>query len=311
MCPTERSSPSGRDNVIARGGEVFGAELIASFRRDGCLFPVEVLSPVEVLEYHDALTRHLVLCARVGGLVGVASHGPKIHLLWPWADRLVRHPRLLRLAQDILGPDVLIWNTSIFVKEPGGTADIALHQDAVSYDLERCEGRAFRVWLALTPTTVENGTMRFAVGSHRGGVLPHRRARDDSGQARGDEVASEVPATDIRDVLLRAGQCSVHDPLVVHGSGLNRTDTPRVTFAVDYLATCVRPRGDADSALLVSGQDRYGYFQLETPIGPQPNVQTLRQFRQSVAKRMTRLGSVADENLASGLLRRDDPSDCR
>jgi non-haem Fe2+, alpha-ketoglutarate-dependent halogenase len=282
---------------------VVTAEMTGALRRDGFYLPVDVLSPEEVVEYRDAILEHLRVSERAGGLMGAAAHGPKIHLLWSWADRLVRHPRLLRLAVDLLGPDVLVWSTSIFVKEPGGTTDLAWHQDAVSYDLDGCLDRAVRVWLALTPTTVENGTLRFALGSHLGGALRHKRALDDAGLARGDAADVHIDPADRRDVLLAPGQCSVHNLLVVHGSGVNHTDAPRISFAIDYLATSVRPHGgNEDCALLVAGQDSHGNFRLEIPAGRQPVVAGAAQFRRSVLARMSRLSSVAERNLATGLL---------
>ncbi|AZM57360.1 hypothetical protein DMA15_36380 [Streptomyces sp. WAC 01529] len=164
-------------------------------------------------------------------MAAALANGPKIHLLRSWADRLVRHPRLLEIATSLLGPDVLFWSTSIFV-EPGGDTDLAWHQDALTHELDDGDLAAFRVRLALTPTSPENGTMRFAARTHGDGVLRHHRAGHAAGRLRGEAADFDASATERHDVVPRPGQCSLRNMLVVHGSGLNRTDEPRVDAVI-------------------------------------------------------------------------------
>lgn len=278
----------------------------ADFHRDGFLFPLDVLPEEETYALRDAVLHHMAVSAERGGAVAALAGGPKVHLLWTWADRLVRHPRLLDVARTLVGPDLLVWGTSVFVKEPHGETDLAWHQDALTYDLDGADDgdvAAFRVWLALTPTTVENGTMRFAAGTHRRGVLVHHRASHLPGRMRGDEAAFEEKDFAQHHVLLSPGQCSLHNMLVVHGSGLNRTDEPRVTFAIDYLATSVRPKdGKPDSALLVSGTDRYGHFAPEKSPERDMDESALKEFHNAALLRLRRLQTAAAEKKEAGLL---------
>ncbi|MGW9116886.1 phytanoyl-CoA dioxygenase family protein [Streptomyces sp. NPDC055663] len=275
----------------------------AAFARDGFLFPVDAVSAAEAAGLVTDVERHLDESRRAGGLLASLAAGPKIHLLQPWADRLVRDPRLLRIARSLLGDDLLVWSTNIFVKRPGKQVTYAWHQDALTYELNRGELGSVRIWLALTDTSAENGTLRYAAGSHRDGVFRHRRAAADTATKVGDEVAVDIDGFALHDVTLSAGQCSLHDMLVVHGSSGNGTDRPRIAFAVDYLSTRVRPIGALpDSAMLVSGHDEYGHFLPERgPAGRDPR-EALEDYRVAVSARVARLRHAEQEQTRAGLL---------
>ncbi|MER7518592.1 phytanoyl-CoA dioxygenase family protein [Streptomyces sp. NPDC126499] len=285
------------------------ADQKAAFDRDGFLFPVDVLSAGEAAELASQVENHIRESRLVGGIVSTFAAAPKVHVLQPWAERLVRDPRLLDIARSMLGPDLLVWSTNIFVKNPGEQVDYAWHQDALTYDLERGTRGGVRVWLALTDTGPENGTLRYAAGTHREGVFRHVRTAAESATRVGDEVDVDVTGCELHDVVLSAGQCSLHDMLVVHGSGGNSTERPRIAFAIDYLSTRVRPTGDLpDSAMLVSGQDDQGNFQLERgPLGRAPQ-DVLDEYRTAVARRMARLRTAEQAQARAGLLSIDAPA---
>ncbi|MFD5751089.1 phytanoyl-CoA dioxygenase family protein [Streptomyces sp. NPDC127033] len=276
---------------------------VSDFQRDGFVLPLDILAEEEAAELRDTVAGHLAVSRRRGGATAALAYGPKVHLLSSWADRLVRHPTLLGVAESLVGPDILVWGTQIFVKEPGGDTDLAWHQDALTYDLDS-QGRlaAFRVWLALTPTSVENGTMRFAAGTHREGILAHRRGAGLQGMMRGDEATFDESRFVRRDVTLRPGQCSLHNMLVVHGSGVNRTDETRIAFAVDYLATSVSPRRRPDSALLVKGADTHGNFVLEESPDGDLGEDGLARCTEAVEMRMRRLQAAEAERRKTGTL---------
>jgi non-heme Fe2+,alpha-ketoglutarate-dependent halogenase len=276
---------------------------ITEFNQNGFLFPLDILTRQEAAQTRAAVLGHLVACQERGGAYAALSCGPKVHLLADWAQRLVRHPRLLEIAESLLGPDILVWGSQIFVKKPGGTTDLAWHQDALTYDFDE-QGRlaAFRVWLALTETTVENGTMRFAAGSHREGIFTHRREPGLKGMLRGDEAAFDATRFSRHDVVLEPGQCSLHDMLVVHGSGYNRTQETRLAFAIDYLATSVHPRHRPDSALLVNGTDKHGNFVLEVVTSRDLSEDALELCSEAVEIRMRRLRAAEADRKKAGTL---------
>jgi non-haem Fe2+, alpha-ketoglutarate-dependent halogenase len=237
---------------------ILSDEAIARYRRDGYHFPLDIMSPEEAA----GLRRRLeAFEARNGGpIAGAMRHKP--HLLFPWLDELVRDPRILDVVEDVLGPDLLCWSTTFFIKEPGDRSFVSWHQDATYWGLSSPD--VMTVWLALTPADLENGCMKFLPGSHAGQIA-HRDTFDpDNLLTRGQEVEVAVDETKGVCVALRPGQASLHHVLLVHGSAPNRSGDRRIGFAIRYIPTHVRQvAGASDSATLVRGVDRFGHFEPE------------------------------------------------
>jgi non-heme Fe2+,alpha-ketoglutarate-dependent halogenase len=101
-------------------------EAVAQYRRDGFYFPLRVLSPEEAAGYRARL--EAVEGERGGPLGGELRH--KGHLLFTWLDELIRHPRILDAVEDILGPNLLCWSSSFFIKEARDPAFVSWHQDS-------------------------------------------------------------------------------------------------------------------------------------------------------------------------------------
>jgi ectoine hydroxylase-related dioxygenase (phytanoyl-CoA dioxygenase family) len=102
-------------------------------------------------------------------------------------------------------------------------------------------------------------------GSHTGPIAPHQdRAESDNILSRGQTIAAPIDESQIRHVVLAAGEMSLHHGRVWHSSSPNRSRDRRIGFNAQYLAPWVRQTvGDWDSALLVRGEDRYRHFDHE------------------------------------------------
>jgi non-haem Fe2+, alpha-ketoglutarate-dependent halogenase len=91
--------------------------------------------------------------------------------------------------------------------------------------------------------------------AHRDTFAPHNLL------SRGQEIAVEVDEAAGVDIVLRAGEMSLHHVRMVHGSPPNRSDDRRIGFAIRYVPTRVKQvAGDGDSAMLVRGVDHYHHF---------------------------------------------------
>jgi ectoine hydroxylase-related dioxygenase (phytanoyl-CoA dioxygenase family) len=106
--------------------------------------------------------------------------------------------------------------------------------------------------------------MRVVPGTHLREVVPHA---DTFGQhnmlSRGQEIAVAVDEAHAVDLILQPGQMSLHHVKIFHGSRQNRADHRRIGFAIRYLPPHIHQDVGTDSATLVRGQDRFGYFELE------------------------------------------------
>jgi ectoine hydroxylase-related dioxygenase (phytanoyl-CoA dioxygenase family) len=119
-------------------------------------------------------------------------------------------------------------------------------------------------WVAFADAPIESGAMKFWPGSHLRKQLEHRDTFDQNNLlSRGQEIAVDVPEGEGVDVVLRAGEMSLHHVLLAHGSGPNTTGDRRIGLAIRYIPPHVRQLKVRDSAMLVRGQDRDGHFDLE------------------------------------------------
>lgn len=237
---------------------VLTAQQVEQYRRDGILFPVPALSPGEVTRYRAAFDE---VAGRLGGrpVAQVLGH-TQAH--FRWAYDLATQPAILDAVEDILGPDLLVWTVSIFPKYPRDPGYISWHQDGTYWGLDSTD--VLTAWVALTDSTVENGCMRVVPGSHRRPIMPHRDTyAPDNRLSRGQEIEADVDERDAVDVVLRAGEMSLHHVNIIHGSNPNPSDGPRIGFAPRFTTPRTRQiDGEPPTAVLARGHDRYGHFQL-------------------------------------------------
>lgn len=233
---------------------------ITSYRERGYHFPVRAFDAPEA----DAILGRLRATEeRLGGKIA-GRYAQKPHLLFPWVADIVRDPRVTGPVADILGPDLLCWGTTFFIKGAGDPAYVSWHQDGTYWGLS--EPDVTTAWIALTPSTPQAGNMRVVPGTHRAPVPHNDTFAADNLLTRGQEVAVEVDERDAVDLTLQPGEMSLHHVLLVHGSEPNRADHPRVGLAIRYVPTRVKQvAGERDSALLVRGEDRYHNFEHEQP----------------------------------------------
>jgi non-haem Fe2+, alpha-ketoglutarate-dependent halogenase len=233
-------------------------ELVQQYRDTGYLSPIRVLTTAEALQTRARLE---AFEAGAGPLAGKLRQ--KSHLLFTWLNDLIRHPRILDAVEDIVGPDILCWGTSFFIKEPHNPAFVSWHQDSTYWGLEPAD--IVTAWIAFSDSTTENGAMRVVPGSHTMAQVPHRDTfRPDNLLSRGQEVMVDVNDSDADTLTLEAGEMSLHHVRLIHGSEPNPSDQRRIGFAIRYLPTYVRQvAGSHDWATLVRGLDRYGNFELE------------------------------------------------
>jgi chlorinating enzyme len=239
-------------------GKRLSAEAVAQYRRDGFYFPLPVMSAAEARTYRGRLEAHERTTG--GPIAGAMRH--KVHLLFTWANELIRHPAILDAVEDLIGPDILCWGTNFFIKESKSPSFVSWHQDATYWGLSTSD--VITAWVAFSDAPVESGAMKFWPGSHLRNQLDHRDTFDkDNLLTRGQEIAVDVPEGQGVDVPLKAGEMSLHHVLLVHGSGPNTTNDRRIGLAIRYIPPHVRQLKMRDTAMLVRGRDTHGNFDLE------------------------------------------------
>jgi hypothetical protein len=231
---------------------------IDQFWRDGCVFPVRVMSEADATEIRGRLEEFE---KKTGGpLKGDLRH--KSHLLFSWLGDLVRNDNIVDAIEDLYGPNLLCWTTNFFIKEAHNPAFVSWHQDSTYWGLDKPD--VVTAWIALTPSNKANGAMGFIPGTHTKDQIPHRDTfAQNNLLTRGQEVAVEVNENDAVTIELRPGEISLHHVRLVHGSPPNPSNDRRIGFAIRYIPTTVAQIAGDDSATLVRGVDEHHHFELE------------------------------------------------
>lgn len=232
---------------------------VASYERDGFLFPVAVMSPEDAAGYQAKLERFRA--ERPEYTSGIA--GQKLHLLTTWMADIIRNPRILDVVESLLGPDLLCRTAALFIKDSNGKSFVSWHQDGTYWGLNSQD--VTTAWLALSPSTVESGCMRMYPGSHKWEQVSHSDTFDDDNLlSRGQVMDTTIDENGARDIVVQPGEISLHHVNVAHASAPNNSGSTRFGIAIRYIKPDVRQAmGGGDSATLVRGEDRVGSFELE------------------------------------------------
>lgn len=239
-------------------------EQIASYRANGYLYPLDALTPAEVAHYRKELA---ATEAHLGGsLMAVdKKYRGNLHFLCRWVDTLARHPAILDAVEDLLGPDILLYTSRFFIKEPKSEGIAAWHQDSTYFGLRPFDH--VTAWVALCNVTPEAGPVEFAVGSHIRGQLQQKSGVvKNSVNTAGQIIVEWFDKSDLDRAILKPGQFSFHHTCVVHQSSPNRSEERRIGLALSYIPTRTRHVGTRRMpACLVRGRDEHGHFDLQPP----------------------------------------------
>lgn len=181
------------------------------------------------------------------------------HLSSRWLFDVVSHPRILDYVEGILGPNFYVWGSQFFAKPPGSTDTVAWHQDAYYWPLH--PHNSVTVWLAFTDVDEENGAMKVIPGSHNAGLIKHKSVSGDSVLTLELEEGT-FNESDAQSLTLKAGQISLHDDAIVHGSPANKSDRWRIGLTVRYSSTevkCDTSRAPKFKSIMVRGVDEFKY----------------------------------------------------
>ena len=137
-------------------------------------------------------------------------------------DPLLSSEGLLDLARSIVSPSPALVFHAAFMKPGDVGSKIAFHQDQALWSFTY--PNAVNMWLAVTPSTVENGCIRVCRGSHREGIIEHAWLPDYPVHQAIDVDARGLVS---EPVEMEAGDLLLWDRFMVHGSDANRTHQGR------------------------------------------------------------------------------------
>ncbi len=241
---------------------VLSPEQGEAFRRDGFLLYGQLLSQSEVEElrrqveaiadgeypYPSELIRFQPQSA-TGHLQDVPRHDRLYQIRYPHRHHpaFLEHARnanILDVVGELMGPDIVLYNTQVIFKPPFYGADVPWHQDSAYWPIDPPD--LVSCWVALEEATVQNGCMRFIPASHRQGLVEHRECRvlsHASGGTASAVMQAQVDESQVVYAPMPAGHCSFHHSLTLHNTLVNKTPTRRRAVISHYMRADSRYTG--------------------------------------------------------------------
>ena len=180
------------------------------------------------------------------------------HLISPLLDEITHNPKILDAVQSLIGKDILVCGTTLFIKNPNEKSFVSYHQDAKYIGLE--PHNWVTAWVAITDSNEHNGCMRMWSGSHKDNLKEHDQKFNEGNLLTRGQTVQNVPNEKTTPLILKAGQMSLHHPTTVHGSDLNKSDDRRIGFVIQsYIGTNVKQVFGKNSVQLARGFDKFNF----------------------------------------------------
>ena len=182
------------------------------------------------------------------------------HLISPLLDEVTHDPKILDAVQSLIGEDILVCGTTLFIKNPNEKGFVSYHQDAKYIGLE--PHNWVTAWVAITDSNEHNGCMRMWSGSHKDNLKEHDQKFNQGNLLTRGQTVQNVPKEKITPLVLTAGQMSLHHPTTVHGSDINKSDDRRIGFVIQsYIGANVKQVLGKNSVQIARGKDDFNFHQ--------------------------------------------------
>ncbi len=236
-------------------------EQLNHYKNKGYVSPVSALTSVEAKEIRDEIEK--IEKDWPGALEGINRN--YIHLISPIFNKVCLNKNILDTVESIIGKNILICGTTLFIKNPNERGFVSFHQDAKYIGLE--PHNWVTVWVAVTDANEKNGCMRMLPGSHKEDLKTHEQKFDENNLLTRGQTITNVQLDRTDPIILKAGQVSLHHPKIVHGSGLNQSNDRRIGFVIQsYIGTNVNQVIGKMYVQIARGEDKYKYHEYsQTP----------------------------------------------
>lgn len=231
--------------------------LSQQFQGEGFLAAIDILDT-------DSARRHRQALEDAESKVGPLHYKPKVHTILKSPYELATHTDLLDVVEACIGPDILLYNVTYIIKEPGSESFVSWHQDLTYWGFDSDD--QVSIWLALSPATKASGCMKMIPCSHLQGRVEHRLSDNENNVLFSGQTITGIDENNAVLCELKPGQASLHHGWTMHASMPNTSSDRRIGLNIQYLAPHVKQTKQAgDSAILVRGEDRYRHFEPDIP----------------------------------------------
>lgn len=205
---------------------VFNPLEVESYHKDGYMLPgIQVFEEKELDHLTEIFER-------------LSSEGKNLDTVHFRNEELLPYlldDRVLDIIEPLIGPDIGLWSSHFISKEPGTGKATPWHEDSTYWDgrFDSFNG-IVTMWLALDPSSTENGCMRVIPGSHLQEDFEYEDCSSEDNifitQIKGIDESVAV------DCVLNRGEFSLHDSRIVHGAKKNTGSQRRCGYTMRYFS---------------------------------------------------------------------------
>ena len=224
---------------------------IEQYHDQGFICPIRVISEQEALSIKDELEQ---VEKEFPEEINSESRN-NLHLSFAFLDALAHNKIIVDAIEDLIGPDISLWASVMFIKEPSSKQYVSWHQDATYMGLDSLDFPT--PWIALSPSNIETGCMTMIAGSHKTKIQNHEDTFAENNILTRGQVIQDVDESKAVDLILQPGEMSIHHGAVIHGSQPNNSNQRRIGFSLQsYMPNNVKQIVGRNLWTHVRGQKR-------------------------------------------------------
>jgi len=234
-------------------------EQIQFYKNNGFIVIEDFLSPEELEHWRKAVTTAVeeragikipgkdIKTGEADGINEDADYFAKVfdQLLNLWqtneqVKKLMLDQRIGKMAAQLAGVDgIRIWHDQALIKRPWANPT-AWHLDTPFWSYS--DRNAISIWVALDNATLENGCLFFIPGSHK--LTGFDKITIGKNMDGIFEIYPGLINTKPVAAPMRAGSCSFHNGLTIHGANANMTNGFRRAMTCAYMPEGNRYNGE-------------------------------------------------------------------
>ena len=199
---------------------------IEQYHDEGFISPVRVISEQEAHLIKQELE---MVEAEFPEEINAESRN-NLHLSFAFLDALAHNEIIVDAMEDLIGPNISLWASVMFIKEPSSKHYVSWHQDATYMGLDSLNFPT--PWVALSPSNKETGCMTMIAGSHKTKIQEHEDTFAKNNILTRGQVIQNVDESKAVDLILEPGEMSIHHGAVIHGSQPNNSTHRRIGFSL-------------------------------------------------------------------------------
>ena len=208
---------------------------IEQYHDEGFICPIRVISEKDALSIKTQLEE---VEAQYPEEINAQSRN-NLHLSFSFLDALAHNKTIVDAIEDLIGPDIALWASVMFIKEPSSKQYVSWHQDATYMGLDSFDFPT--PWIALSPSNLDTGCMTMISGSHKLKIQKHEDTYAENNILTRGQAIKSVDQSKAVDLILRPGEMSIHHGVIIHGSQPNNSNQRRIGFSLQsYVPPSIR-----------------------------------------------------------------------